>query len=125
MRKYRKSSFNIDDGEMIKGYTNGSTWNGWACPYFNFENATILANEFLQYDDSKMLYDTKKDTFYYKIDGEEIMEEWTGEDIEVDGEIIHVYPIGAYCWVWDEWTKEELERIEIWKKEDEDEMATW
>lgn len=125
MRKYRKSSFNIDDGEMIKGYTNGSTWNGWACPYFNLENANKIKDQFSEYDGSIMLYDGKKDTFYYKIGGEEIMEEWTGEDIEVDGGKIHVYPIGAYCWVWDEWTNEELERIERWKKEDEKEMATW
>lgn len=125
MRKYRKSTFNIDDGEMIEGYTNGATWNGWACPNFNLENAMILASQFSEYDSSKMLYDTQKDTFFYQVDGEEIVEEWTGKDIEVDGEIIHVYPIGAYCWVWDEWTKEELERIERWKKEEEEEMATW
>lgn len=122
MKKFRKSSFNIDDGEMLNGYTNGSTWNGWACPYFDFENATKLANQFMDNDDSKMLYDTKKDTFFYKVEWDEIVEEWMGEDIEVNGEIVHVYPIGAYCWVWDEWTKEELERLEKIRKEGEEEI---
>ena len=34
----------FDDSQPhIDGMTYGYTWNGWACPYFTFENALIVA----------------------------------------------------------------------------------
>lgn len=38
-----KSKFQIDDGPIYEGYTNGNHWNGWACPYFTREVADQIA----------------------------------------------------------------------------------
>lgn len=38
-----KGKFQIEDGPIYEGYTNGNHWNGWACPYFTREAADEIA----------------------------------------------------------------------------------
>jgi hypothetical protein len=40
-----KSKFQIEDGPIYEGYTNGNHWNGWACPYFTRQIAEQIARE--------------------------------------------------------------------------------
>lgn len=40
-----KGKFQIEDGPIYEGYTNGNHWNGWACPYFTREVADQIARE--------------------------------------------------------------------------------
>lgn len=35
-------------------------------------------------------------------------EVFRGEDIEIDGEILHLYDIGNSCWIWDEYHEENV-----------------
>lgn len=35
-------------------------------------------------------------------------EVYTGEDIKVDGETLHLYDIGNSCWIWDEYHEENV-----------------
>ena len=112
----RKALFSMDcfdnDQPNIEGITYGSHWNGWACPYFTYENGLLIAK--LLNDDeqwcidrdlpvSKLIYLGTKDAFMY-IDGCYPDE---GEEITpsiIDG--VKYYPIGAFGWCWSEVTTE-------------------
>lgn len=97
----KKSLFYIDGGPVYTGYTNGDRWNGWATPYFTFEEAQKIQAEFSRGTDCPMLYDVMKDEFRIQYDDDEPYI-WEGEDIiTVDG-IKHLYGIGAYSHIWDE-----------------------
>lgn len=98
----RKSVFYIDNGPAYIGYTNGDLWNGWATPYFTLEEAQKIQAEFSRGTDSPMLYDVNKDEFRIRYDGDDEPYIWKGEDIETVDGIKHLYGIGAYSHIWDE-----------------------
>ncbi len=97
----RKSAFQIDDGPVYIGYTNGDRWNGWATPYFTLEEAQKVQADFSQGVDFPMLYDVNKDEFRIQYDDDEPYI-WRGEDIQTVDGIKHLYGIGAYSHIWDE-----------------------
>ena len=111
----RKTRFGIDsnDGEFV-GYTTGYLWNGWATPYFTKEVADeilkINNQVYISYGMDKegyyAVYNAEKDQYEFyepNYDGPYTVE---GEDREtVDGKL-HLYGIGAYCWIWDELEEE-------------------
>ena len=97
----RKSVFYIDNGPAYIGYTNGDLWNGWATPYFTLEEAQKIQAEFSQGVNYPMLYDVTKDEFRIQYDDDEPYI-WKGEDIETVDGIKHLYGIGAYSHIWDE-----------------------
>jgi len=116
MKEYRKSLFTLDyfddDQPHIEGITFDSTWNGWDCPYFTYENS-LLISKILKDDEqycidndiaiNTLTYDPVKDAFIY-IDGCYPDE---GEEITpsiIDG--VKYYPIGAFSWCWTEVTTE-------------------
>lgn len=99
------------DGEYYKapGYTNYSTWNGWECPVFTFENASTIMDEFNSNELNKAWYDENEDAFYF-FDGyayetiEEAKEDnaidvCKGFTIRVLDNDIKVYSIGD-GWIW-------------------------
>lgn len=99
----RKSIFAIDASpNAYIGYTSGRLWNGWATPYFTFEEAQKLQAEFSQGADSPMLYDVTKDEFRLKYEDDDEPYIWKGEDIQTVDGIKHLYGIGAYSHIWDE-----------------------
>lgn len=98
----RKTLFQINDGPIYMGYTSGARWNGWATPYFTFEEAQKLQAEFNQDVASPMLYDVSKDAFVLKYDGDDVPYIWEGEDIVTEDGIKHLYGIGAYSHIWDD-----------------------
>ena len=98
----RKALFQINEGPIYMGYTNGARWNGWATPYFTFEEAQKLQAEFNQDVQSPMLYDVSKDVFILKYEDDDEPYIWEGEDIETEDGIKHLYGIGAYSHIWDD-----------------------
>lgn len=96
-----KKLFTIDDGNIFIGYTDGSRWNGWATPYFPFEEAQKVAHDFNEYTEHKMQYDHIYDKFYVWNENLDDFEMWQGADVQTDEGIKHLYGIGAYSWVWD------------------------
>lgn len=80
-------------------WTTGKLWNGWAMPFFEFEEALRYAK-----DVDNTVYDAKRDAFVTTHEGSD-------DEPEVDGAtIIHVrgrrdpikvYPIGAGSWTWE------------------------
>ena len=103
----KKAVFYIDGGPAYIGYTNGDRWNGWATPYFTFEEAQRLQTDWNRETDFPMLYDVSKDEFRVKYDGDDVPYIWKGEDIQtVDGKL-HLYGIGAYSHIWDKADKDD------------------
>lgn len=74
-------------------------WNGWACPYFDFDEASRMAGEFAGINpDEEMAYDPERDCFFvsYAGEGGDVIEEYYG--VDADGEVL--YPIGNALWIW-------------------------
>jgi hypothetical protein len=103
----RKSLFQIDDGPVYIGYTSGVRWNGWATPYFTYEEAQKLQAEINQCEGMRMFYDCSADRFYWQHEDDDEPYIWEGEDIQTEDGIKHLYGIGAYSHIWDELGSEE------------------
>jgi hypothetical protein len=86
------------------GYANGTTWNGWACPYFSRDVAEAVL-EASTANGYQWLYDGDRDTYVVRSiddpDGYE-PEQFPGQTVEINGKEVKVYPIGAYSWIWEE-----------------------
>ena len=104
MRKFTRVNFTMDSlpGKVYPGYTDGDDWNGWACPYFERPQAEAVLrasepNGFL------WRYDADGDAYVVRYNQAEdaAPEVFEGIDIEVDGVLARVYPIGAYSWIWE------------------------
>ena len=128
----RKIKFGIDSREEeFVGYTTGALWNGWATPYFTKEVADeimkIQNESYVEYGMDKegyrAVYNAKKDQYeFYDPDLEEpeIFDMETCET--VDGKL-HLYGIGAYCWIWDEIEEEkEIEEEQVYITLDPEEL---
>jgi hypothetical protein len=94
----RSAKFTIDtfaDG-VFDGFTSGETWNGWARPYFTFQQAQSIL-EAHQAQGKKASYDEAGDFFSFEFSEDEI-DTFSAEMIEGQ----KLYPIGAGCWIWEE-----------------------
>lgn len=86
------------------GYTHGDNWNGWATPYFGKDEAMRLmaALNKVRNNPYYAWYDRGQDAFanFYEGDDPNDIEEWQGIQVEVHGQTLTLYAIGAYCWTW-------------------------
>jgi len=102
-----KQRFSIDflDGEIFDGYTNGEYWNGFACPYFTFEQAqAIVSASRARGFDAR--YDAEADQFTFEMQNSESEDDRDSfPAVKIDN--LKVYPIGAHCWIWDEVSQED------------------
>lgn len=80
----------------FEGYTRDEEWNGWACPYFSYEQAEKIARIHSEVWDTKVRYDSGADKFVFGFSDE--TEEYTAVDI--GGK--KLYPIGTCVWIWEE-----------------------
>lgn len=90
------------EGEF-RGYTNGDSWNGWACPYFvrSVAEQVLIASELNGY---RWTYDAARDVFSVRNEEDSAdyeTEEFAGLDITVGEQAMRVYAIGAYSWIWE------------------------
>jgi hypothetical protein len=98
------ATFHLDaDPETtFQGYTDGSMWNGWACPYFEREVAEKVAQYYEELHDGgaesgyEADYDPERDAFVFREPAYD--EPLVVESVEVGGQ--NLYPIGAYQWTW-------------------------
>ena len=89
-----KSKFQIEDGPIYDGYTNGNHWNGWACPWFTKEVADQIATEVnADAPYCTMHYDKANDAFVYKAKGD--------DECIYKANTQGLYPIGNGDWRWD------------------------
>lgn len=102
----RETKFSTDPlgNRIFDGFTQDENWNGWACPYFTFDQAQQIVQAY-QENGMKAWYDGASDAFSFEIDaGEGEKEIDTFPSQEMNGK--KVYPIGAFCWIWEEATEE-------------------
>ena len=107
-----KAIFVFDDFKFPHiGYTSGRLWNGWATPYFEVDEALQIMEEFNKEREEKMTYDEETDSF--RVAETEYIEEeiWKGENINTEDGIKHLYGIGAYCYIWDSVTDDEIRAV--------------
>ena len=111
--KFSMDSFD-DNQPNIDGMTYGGSWNGWACPYFTFENAMIVVDQINQDQEycnqnqlpiSILMYSKCNDTFYYIADDQEPECIDAYEGMMIDG--VKYYPIGNCSWCWHEMSERE------------------
>ena len=92
----------MDPDQTYTGYTDGDTWNGWACPYFSKDEAQKITEAFdgleHPYDGSlhRATYDEETDAFAFYEPTSDTWETFKG--VDRDGK--RVYPIGTYAWTW-------------------------
>lgn len=96
---------------LFDGFTTDMRWNGWACPYFTFEQAQAVIEQHnnlyelafaegekelhAQCFYAKAYYDAERDAFCFAMEGGE----WdVFGAFERDG--TKYYCIGAWCWTW-------------------------
>lgn len=98
----RAGRFALDSfgDEVFDGFTQGETWNGWARPYFTFEQGQRIV-EAHRAQGNKARYDESGDAFSFELNEDEID---TFPSEQVEGQ--KLYPIGAGCWIWEEAVKE-------------------
>lgn len=84
--------------EEFEGYTQGETWNGFACPYFPFESAVRLMNV-LELARQTAFYDAETDQFVHAEEDCEDDPDRYGS-IKVSG-IGKLYPVGTAVWTWE------------------------
>lgn len=96
------------DKGMFEGYSMGSSFNGWQCPYFPKSVADYIMTAY-DSSESRMDYLDEKDAFVVRYkDG--TVSEYMGTDCIVNGEIKHLYPIGNFEWTWRNATENEVEK---------------
>ena len=102
MMLFEKGCYSLDPIQAtFEGYTNGDTWNGFACPYFEKDVAESIlkASEDNGY---QWRYDPEQDVFLVqsKDDPPEYEpEEYQGQTISIDSKEVRVYGIGTYSWI--------------------------
>ena len=110
-----KNEFSTDGKKWYKGFTFGDTWNGFASPLFTFdvakqvlEDSIKLNNKYVPKNDQySFKYNKGRDTFFLKFAEEHSNCDepgswiYEGKDIEYKGKTYHVYPIGAWEWIWE------------------------
>lgn len=89
----------LPDGMVLDAFGNGLRWNGWAMPHFTYEEALKLLEPC-----GNIRYDEAEDAFIATIEGypegedEEVFKSVT---LDVDGQPVKTYPIGARSWCWE------------------------
>jgi hypothetical protein len=100
IRIMRKTQFTIDaiEGKVFDGFTDGASWNGFACPYFTHEQGNVVLAAFKAAGDKGAHFDAGRDEFVFT----GIDERWDEPD-RFDGVVINgtvYYAIGAFSWCW-------------------------
>lgn len=93
----REEKFKIDTlaDLVFQGFTKDEEWNGWACPYFSFEEAQRITIAFNTLPNVKAWYEMTEDKFFF---------EFTDEKEEYNSIIANdkkLYPIGNSNWIWE------------------------
>lgn len=86
----------LPENLLLPAYCDDTRWNGWVNPRFTKETGLLLTS----FMDGQLVYDAEADVFVDLPDGygEPII--YGSELLNVDGNEIHVYPIGAGSWCW-------------------------
>lgn len=96
---FSPGTFSIEgaDGEF-EGWSDGSSWNGWARPCFPRD----VAEGILKASRYRWSYDPSADEFTIVASEEDEPEQFKGETIHLgDGGSVTAYFVGAGAWIWE------------------------
>jgi hypothetical protein len=95
----RKTRFVLEayGNNSFEGYSDNSDWNGWACPYFTFEQAEKVLKTHNGTGQSGY-YDESKDAFIFQVAGNNEPETYPAIKLAEQ----KYYPIGYSNWIWEE-----------------------
>lgn len=96
-RTWVSGSFYLDDSPEHHGYHCKERWNGWAIPYFEFDEASRIAKLY-SCKEFPISYDEARDAFIALND--DCSDVFESVVIDVGGSPKKVYGVGAGCWVW-------------------------
>src|ERR1044072_1072660 len=105
----RKAKFSHDflGGSEFRGYTRDEDYNGFACPYFSYDQAMPILQAWVEHGLAAN-YDENSDEFVFEVSGGEAGNEFQRFGaIYADG--LKLYPIGVFDWIWSEVKNSELE----------------
>jgi hypothetical protein len=99
------NTFSISDViGPVKGFHDPSiTWNGWECPYFELDAVQQIIKHFTSEPSEQSTFEWKEDTLtYYDLYSPfEECEVFEPSTIDVNGNEIKVWAVGAFMWVWE------------------------
>lgn len=105
IREFTRGRFSLDalGNAEFEGFTDGQTWNGWACPYFTYDMAlnVLRASTANGYT---WRYDEESHSFlvWHDDDPENFEpDKFEESSILVDGADTIVYAVGAFSWAWE------------------------
>ena len=105
----------FEESDPFEGYDLGTTWNGWACPAFEKDEADRIVDAINQLNDGsetdiELVFDEDNDQFIEIMHAydEDVTEEepeankvfFKGKDHMTEDGIKHLYDIGAFEWTW-------------------------
>lgn len=106
MREAKFSHEFLGDSEF-GGYTRDEDYNGFACPYFSYDQAMLILQAWIEHGRAAN-YDENADEFVFEVTGGEAGDEFQRFGaIYADG--LKLYPIGVFEWIWEEAENPELE----------------
>jgi hypothetical protein len=106
MREAKFSHDFLGDGEF-RGYTRDEDYNGFACPYFSYDQAMLVLQAWVD-QGLTANYEGNTDEFVFELSGGEPGNEFQRFGaIYADG--LKLYPIGVFDWIWKEVGKSELQ----------------
>lgn len=80
----------------LQAYTDGQDWNGWECPWFEFQEAMKIAEN----PRSNVTYDADRDVFLFDDGQEDQPTEYEAQHRETVDGTRKLYPLGASQWIW-------------------------
>lgn len=103
----RPARFQLDGIEgVFNGFTKGETWNGFACPLFDPEQAISFAKAYKESGSGRKAYfSATAGGWYFRIPESGVDELFTPVVIGMD----RYYPIGYAAWIWSEVTGDDDE----------------
>ena len=84
------------------GYTDGERWNGWATPYFEYDIALQMIEDWNATEGMTAYYAADNDQFCFRSQSDDDWECFPSVTCEVDNQTRKLYPVGAFCWIWDD-----------------------
>lgn len=103
----KKNLFTLDGENSFVGFSNGETWNGFSCPYFELEECKKIMEAFNKENEElevsvKLVYNEEEDCFIEEDENYDEEEYLIYEAlfINVDGENKKVYALGSNEWTW-------------------------
>ncbi len=101
-----KAKFTADflPGGTFEGWTDGSDWNGWATPMFEYDEALRLVVEYNTHplgSTTKAWFDAVHDQFCFVTEREAEPECYSSVATNMQGREVRLYPIGTRVWIWE------------------------